>query len=71
MSDWTTFDEQPLSGETIAEVSSNTITAVRSLKVFSTEEGAKLVDIIKTVQVIGLFYVQIHECLARSRINLP
>ena len=53
MSDWTTFDKQPLSGETIAELSSNTITAVRSPKVFSTEECAKLVDIIKTVHVVG------------------
>ena len=71
ISNWTTFDEQPLSGESIAELFSNTIPAVRYPKLFSTEECAKLVDIIKTAHVVGSFtYLKIHENLARSRLNL-
>lgn len=51
-SNWTTFDEQPLSSESMAELFSNIIPAIRHPKLVSTEECARLVDIIKTTQVV-------------------
>ena len=53
-SNWTTFDEQPLSGESIAELFSNAIPAIRHPKLLSTEECARLVHVIKTAQVVSL-----------------
>lgn len=54
-SNWTTFDEQPLTGENIAELFSNTIPAIRYPKLLSTEECARLVEIIKAAQVVSSF----------------
>ena len=50
---WTTFDELPLSGESIAELFANTTPAVRYPRSTSTEERARLVDIIKRAQVVS------------------
>lgn len=52
-SNWTTFDEQPLTGESIAELFSNATPAIRYPKILSSEECARLVDIIKTAQVVS------------------
>ena len=52
-SNWTTFHEQPLTDESIAELFSNVIPAIRYPKLFSTEECARLVNIIKTAHVVS------------------
>ena len=53
-SNWTTFVEQPLSGESIADLFANAIPAVRHPELLSTEECARLVDVVKTAQVVSL-----------------
>lgn len=66
-SSWTTLDEQPLTGESIAELFSNAIPVVRYPKLLSTEECARLVDIINTVQVVSSSTcLWTHELLSRS-----
>lgn len=52
---WATFDEQPLSGKNLAELFSNDIPVIRHSKLLSAEECARLVDIIKTAEVVSLY----------------
>lgn len=52
---WATFDEQPLSGKSLAELFSNDIPVIRHSKLLSAEECARLVDIIKTAEVVSLY----------------
>ncbi len=53
-SNWTTLDEQPLTGDNIAALFSNIIPTVRHAKLLSTEECARLVRIIETTEVVSL-----------------
>ena len=61
---WATFDERPLSGKSLTELFSNNIPTIRHSKLLSAEECARLVDIIKTAEVVSLsvtLYFRSHE----------